>query len=71
MLFASVPDAVKITSLGRQLTCFAITSLASSTDFLVERPCVCKLEGLPSTCICEEIALKAAGDIGVVAAWST
>jgi hypothetical protein len=71
MLLASVPDAVKITSLGKQLTWRAITSLASSTDFLVERPCVCKLEGLPSTCICEEIALKAAGDIGVVAAWST
>ena len=30
-----------------------------------------ELDGLPSTCICDEIALKAAGDIGVVAAWST
>ncbi|CAB5162047.1 unannotated protein [freshwater metagenome] len=48
MLFASVPEAVKITSLGREPISFARVSRASSRVLRVARPCVCKLEGLPN-----------------------
>ena len=50
MLFASVPEAVKMTSDARQSIFFAIASRASSNVLRVARPCVCKLEGLPSCC---------------------
>jgi len=47
-LFASVPVAVKITSLGAQSIAFAISSRAVSKSFLTDLPAECKDEALPN-----------------------
>ena len=47
-LFASVPVAVKITSLGAQSIAFAISSRALSKSFRTLRPAECKDEAFPN-----------------------
>ena len=47
-LFASVPVAVKITSLGAQSIALAISSRAPSKSLRTERPAECKDEALPN-----------------------
>ncbi len=68
MLLASVPDPVKITSLGSEPIASAITSRASSTLFRAERPSVCNEDGLPTCARAAVIAVIARGFMGVVAA---
>ena len=47
-LFASVPDAVKITSLGAQSIANAISSRPCSKSLRTERPAECREEALPN-----------------------
>ena len=47
-LFASVPDAVKITSLGAQSIADAISSRPCSKSLRTERPAECREDALPN-----------------------
>ena len=67
-LFASVPVAVKITSLAAQSMAVAISSLAPSKSFRTDLPAECKDEALPNFFNCVFRAVIATSAIGVVAA---
>ncbi len=67
-LFASVPVAVKMTSLGAQSIACAICSLACSKSFLTDRPAECKDEALPNFFIASVKAAIAGSTMVVVAA---
>ncbi len=69
-LSASVPPAVKTTSLGRAPSAAATDSRASSTVRRAARPAACSDDGLPVRVSSSTNASRAAGDSGVVAAWS-
>ncbi|CAB4535735.1 unannotated protein [freshwater metagenome] len=68
MLFASVPEPVKIISDASEPTSRPITSRASSISLRTLRPGVCKLDGLPNFDSAVVIASIAQSSIGVVAA---
>ena len=69
-LSASVPPAVKITSLGVTPSAPAIVSRDSSTRLRAARPAVCSDEAFPVADRAPIMASRAQSSSGVVAAWS-